>query len=373
MRWLVVNSEYPPIGGGAANANFFLLKEWSKIVGLEIDQVTIGSQQTHIKKLNSQVTIHFLDIGKRKDFQHQKPMELLNFMGVAKRYCEGLIKEKSYDLAIGIMGVPNGYIVSQLGLPYMVLLRGSDVPFHNPKFKALDLFVLQHVSKKMWRNAAAISVLGKTPKSQVQALTPELEPVMIPNGIDPEGFQPGNKPNDGVIRILSVGRLAKVKGPQVLMKALRGLDPKGHEIEVNFVGDGPLREELENVAKFIDHVHINFTGQLGREDLIKMYQQSDIFVLSSIAESQGNVTLEAMACGLPMVVSETGASDVIEKNGVIVPCGDSGALAQALEDLIEKPSVREEFGKESVRLAANYRWDKTALAYYQLALEVLKA
>jgi glycosyltransferase involved in cell wall biosynthesis len=98
-----------------------------------------------------------------------------------------------------------------------------------------------------------------------------------------------------------------------------------------------------------------------------VYQQADIFVLPSISESCGLALLEAMSCGLPVVVTKVGGmvehvQDEI--NGIVVPPRDPHALAAAIRRLAHDPELRRRMGQaNSVRISQHYTWDAVADAY----------
>jgi glycosyltransferase involved in cell wall biosynthesis len=177
---------------------------------------------------------------------------------------------------------------------------------------------------------------------------------LIPHGVDLERFTPTPPPNGEVLSLLAVGRLVPKKGFPVLIEAAsRLLAP----FCLRIVGDGPDREALERqiaAAGLEDRVRL--VGPRTHDDLPAEYASADIVVVPSVMDATGdrdglpNVVLEAMSSGRPVIASDVGAvsSAVVDRRtGVLVPPGDAGALAGALEYLVDQPECRERLGREA--------------------------
>jgi glycosyltransferase involved in cell wall biosynthesis len=146
--------------------------------------------------------------------------------------------------------------------------------------------------------------------------------------------------------VLAVARLVYYKGLDVLIDASRMLDAS-----VVIVGDGPLADELHELARRVDNVH--FAGAIGEAELRTHFAAADCFVLPSTsrAESFGIAVMEAQAMGVPAVVTDvgTGTVEAIEPGvtGTVVPAGDPSALAQAIGAILADPLRREAMSKRA--------------------------
>ena len=183
--------------------------------------------------------------------------------------------------------------------------------------------------------------------------------VTIPNGIDPEPFN-RNSGRDEVRRKLSlrpeqpvigmVGRLKAPKTPEVLIQSVRRLAGTHPDLVCLLIGDGP---QARHLLKLI-HAHRleGLVRPLGhRNDVPELLSACDLFVLSTRSEGMSLSVLEAMAAGLPVVVSRVdGIEEVIEhgRTGLLVPPGDPEALAQALDFLIRFPERRRQMGQQAL-------------------------
>ena len=184
--------------------------------------------------------------------------------------------------------------------------------------------------------------------------------VVVPYGIDTRPFVNPDPAEVQKLRalfgprlILAVGRLIYYKGFDVLIKAMTDVDATAL-----VVGSGPLRKELEELARRHGLTNrIRFLGDIHNDRLASYYAAADVFVLPSVARSEafGIVQIEAMAAGLPVVNTEldSGVPEVSlnELTGFTVPPRDPSALAAALNRLLSDASLRESLGREGQRRA----------------------
>lgn len=185
---------------------------------------------------------------------------------------------------------------------------------------------------------------------------------VVPSGIDlnqfraaasggtrvrPSGF---DCPLDAVV-IGSVGWLTEVKGHRFLIEAFARLKPAHPNLHLVIVGSGGLRDAylaLADRTGIADALHL-----LGdRQDVPDCLAGMDLFVLPSLNEGMGRALIEAMAAALPVVASKVGGVPAIvedRRTGLLVPAGDAGALASALEELVQKPAWAKELGAAASR------------------------
>lgn len=183
---------------------------------------------------------------------------------------------------------------------------------------------------------------------------PEASVSMIPNGVDTSYFRYRPSPVGGGRRvILSVARMVPDKDHDTLLRAFARIADRHPEVDLWLVGDGPGRESVERTvhgAGLAERVRL----LPGRSDLLPVFEQADILVLSSMREGLPNVILEAMAVGLPVVATAVGGiPDVVRhgQTGLLVPAGDHLSMASALSRLIADDDARSAFGREGRRIA----------------------
>jgi glycosyltransferase involved in cell wall biosynthesis len=172
---------------------------------------------------------------------------------------------------------------------------------------------------------------------------------VIENGVDTERFRPEGPaaPRDEAPLLCHVGRLDARKGQDVAIAALARMRSRAR---LRLVGDGPARARLERLAAgcgVLDRVE--FAGKVSAPEL--HYRCADVVVLPSLAEAAPLTVLEAMACGRPVVMSDVGGASALGDGGVVVPVGDAGALAGALDELLSDPRRCRELGAAARRRA----------------------
>jgi glycosyltransferase involved in cell wall biosynthesis len=170
---------------------------------------------------------------------------------------------------------------------------------------------------------------------------------IVPSGVDVEHYCPGVASPAGVwrgagLRLLHVGRLHTQKGQRFLIDAVDLLRRQGCQSSLVIAGEGPLREELEDRVRRLGlDGCVSLLGR--RDDVRDLLRAADVFVFPSLYEAAGIALLEAMACARPVVASRTGGIVEIVRDGVdglLVPPGDSEALANALGRLAADPALR---------------------------------
>ena len=158
---------------------------------------------------------------------------------------------------------------------------------------------------------------------------------------------------------LFAGRLVREKGIFDLLSAYATLDESlRQEIGLVFVGDGPLRESLEREAATISSGMVRFVGFAQRDDLSKYYALADMMILPTYSDTWGLVVNEAMACGLPVILSDAAGcgQDLVTENwdGHVVPSRDVQKLASAMRSLAQNPTLRSTMGARSSQRIREY-------------------
>jgi glycosyltransferase involved in cell wall biosynthesis len=201
--------------------------------------------------------------------------------------------------------------------------------------------------------------------------------VHIPHGVDTSSFSPEHRSEEwrnsigaqGKVLISFVSRLVWEKNLQVLSDAAKKMR---HKDQVRFVvvGDGPA---LDAFKKQFQEAH--FTGFLRGKDLQTAYASSDLFVMPSVTETFGNVTVEAMASGVPAICAAAGgACDFVipGENGLLTEPNDVDSLARAMDRLVEDPNARARMSEQALLSSKRFAWSNTAMRYQEIYQSLLK-
>jgi colanic acid/amylovoran biosynthesis glycosyltransferase len=211
----------------------------------------------------------------------------------------------------------------------------------------------QRLARKV-RAARFVVCVSDFTRSQLMALVdhthwPKLHVVHC--GIDPEEFAPPERgfAVDGLMRILTVGRLDNMKGIAILIEAIAELRRRSPPVALTVVGDGPQRDHLQRLAQR-DSVseYITWAGWVGQDGIRAHYRAADVFCLPSFAEGIPVVLMEAMSTGLPVVANHiTGIPELVEHevSGLLVRPGRSDLLVDALERLARDADLRSRLGQ----------------------------
>lgn len=183
-------------------------------------------------------------------------------------------------------------------------------------------------------------------------------------GVDRDQFNPERRDmewrrslgiGDDEMVIGYLGRLVLEKGLDVFADAIHAFAARGSKPRVLVVGDGPARPWFEE--QLPDAI---FTGELTGNDLARAIASADLLLNPSITEAFGNVTLEAMACGLPVIAAEaSGTTNLVRHNitGTLVDGSEPEEFADALERYALDPDLRRRHGEASLAIAKTMDWD----------------
>jgi glycosyltransferase involved in cell wall biosynthesis len=325
-NYLFVNYEYPPIGGGAATACQQIARAFAKR-GHHVVVLAAGFGRLQGETVEDGVTV--VRIPSARKSAHQSGIfEMLSYVLLASRKAVGISKAHRIDTSLAFFSVPGGIVARWLHLrrriPYVVSLRGGDVPGTEPH---LGVFysVLRPARHDILRHAQAVCA----PSQGLKELSEKIDPFPVqvaPNGVDTELFRPDPDRRAKVPTLLSVGRLHAQKNVSYLLNLVTVLKNK-IEIRARIIGDGPERSRLEAAAAVLGIADcVQFEGWLARDAIREAYQSATILIHASSYEGMSNVILEALASGLPVAASR------IPENNELIEDGTNGFLFEPATD-----------------------------------------
>lgn len=238
-----------------------------------------------------------------------------------------------------------------------------------PPFCWFERYNLSHAAYAVAGNREAAAILREKGYRGPLAVIPQF-------GVDVEAFSPGaRQPGSGFI-VGYVGRLVRQKGVLELLEAVARMPPN---VRLRLIGAGSLEPELRRRAAALRiEDRVEFHGRVPSSALPPLYRELDVLVLPSRTtptwkEQFGRVLIEAMACGVPVVGSDSGEIPyVIGEAGLLFPEGDTEALADRLRTLLEDPALRRELGlRGRERVLAHYSQERVARAYLGVYREMV--
>jgi glycosyltransferase involved in cell wall biosynthesis len=377
INLLMLNFEFPPIGGGAAHAHLSLLKQYSNRDDLKVDVLTSAPQPgVFIEKISDNVTVYKIGLHK-KDMHFWRKTEVIEWLFKAKFYYRKMLRESNYDLAHAFFGFPTAYLCyrSAKKLPYIISLRGSDVPGQHARLK-LDYKILGPLLfKPIWRNAALLVACSEGLKQRALQFLSDVSIDVISNGIDLDRFNPEeDSKSSEVLRLLTVGRLSITKRIDILIDTIRILHNDGYNVCFTIIGGGKLEKKLKQIvseANLSDIVEI--TGRIDAEKMPQVYRQNDIFISASMQEGMSNAMLEAMASGLPIITTRCeGVEELIKDNGFIAENAQAEKIAEAVKKLAVDRELCKKMSAAARKQAEKFGWDKVAQEYIELYKIILE-
>jgi glycosyltransferase involved in cell wall biosynthesis len=375
-KLLMLNYEFPPIGGGAANAHLCLLKQYTDRSELKVDVLTSAPKPgLFAEKLSENITIYKVGVHK-KDLHFWRRREVIEWLIKAQFSYRKMLRENDYDLVHAFFGFPTGWLCYRTAgkLPYIISLRGSDVPGYNIRL-GLDYKLLAGLFQKIWHNAAVIVANSQGLRQLALQFMPDMKIDVIPNGVDTERFYPAEEKRlERPIKLLTVCRLVSRKRIDLLIRAVSQAKQVGINTQLNIAGEGNLMPKLQRLARELNIADsVIFMGRVPAEQMPQLYRDNDIFVMSSAHEGMSNAMLEAMASGLPIITTRCeGVEELIEDNGFVVESPEAESIAQAIEELLEHQEAYERMSIAARRRAQKFSWSSVAHQYLQLYDKLLK-
>lgn len=270
-------------------------------------------------------------------------------------------------------GGPAYKLKKEFGIDYIVAVRNTDVNY----FFKYGLHV-RNYGIKILREAKYIIFISPSYKKYVlDNYIPEYlkeiikkKSYIIPNGID--DFWLDNiyqekyiDNNPTKIKLISVGELNKNKNVESSIKALNILKAGGYEVSLDIIGIGPLEEELKRLINSSgNEKNITLHGYLkDRNELLRLYRNSDIFIMPSIQETFGLVYIEAMSQGLPVIYSKGQGIDGYFKEGEVGFSVNPTDIDEIASSILQIMNERDEMFHKIIDLVNTFRWSKIADEY----------
>ena len=231
-----------------------------------------------------------------------------------------------------------------------------------PPFSWVAILLEQKLMPFVYRDTEVLTV---SPSSKADIIAHKLttrDPHVVYNGVNLDFCVPGSKSETPTI--LYLGRLTTAKSLNVLIYAIPRIRQIVPTVKVVIAGDGPVKNQLHKLVKALGLTDvITFTGHVSEDEKIKLYQKSWVFVNPSLIEGWGITTIEANACGTPVVASNVaGLRDAVHNphSGFLVPYGNIAEFAKSITQLLTDTRLRHKMSLESIIWARKFDWNQSA-------------
>lgn len=373
MRILMLNNEYPPLGGGTGTVNRAIVRELAQAPELTIDLITsaLGRAPEQAEEAG-RVRVFKVPVN-NQNLHHSSNRELLAYAARALPLAARLHRAQPYDLCMAWSAVPAGGVAlalrRRLGLRYIVRVCGPDIPGFERRYGALYP-VLTPAIRAIWRGAEVVVAKCAREAEMIGAVDARVPVMLVPNGVDLAAFRPAPVAEGGPLRLICVARLIERKGQPQLIEAIARLAAEGLDVRAELVGTGDAQASYAALARRLGVAErVSFAGYVPREGLAERYAAAHAFVLPSYNEGMSVATLEALAAGLPLVVTRTGGTaELVDEpaNGLTFGWGDVDALTAHLRRLAADRELARRMGAASRQRAERFGWGDAARGYARL-------
>jgi glycosyltransferase involved in cell wall biosynthesis len=376
---LLLNYEYPPLGGGGGVASRSLARGWVNL-GYQVLVVTSRFQEQKKIEQKGAITIHRVTTWGRSDQFTASFLSLVSylFFGFFKSLHLALKHKLVFiNTHFVVPTGPLGWLISKLfRCPNLLSIHGGDIYDPSKKSSPHQSRFYRFLIRKLLSSKGS-QVIAQSNNTKVNAQKyyhSKAKIKVIPLAYEAYNFKPKTRKELGLsadkFYLVSTGRLVERKGYQYLLAALKNLPAA---IELIVIGSGPLMPKLQSRAQDLGiELRVKFLGYTAEELKFQYLNSANLYVLSSLHEGFGIVLQEAMQVGLPIVSTDHGGqTDFItpEQNGLLVPIKDSQSLEKAIFKLYNDPKLGSEMSNNNRQAIKQFSPLKIANQYLQLLNE----
>lgn len=373
MHICMVVGEFPPICGGIGYYVYNLSKALLK-KGFDITVLTRGSCRENITYTN----FEGIDLWKVR-FHPLYPYHV-KFHGY---FLNKVLSQ--YENKFDIIHLHNPLVpVPTTILPVIVTEHGTvQGDISNSSVSDMSALALKLFAKKFIKqdydvlgNADIITAVSNSCMQEIKNLIGEKKQMyVLGNGVDTGYFKPDEMVDRAQNIVLYTGRLDSRKGVVDLICSAKSVCGNYPEVQFILTGKGPNREYIQKRISSLNlEGNVNLVGYVSREELLRLYQSSTMYVLPSYYEGLPTTLLEAMACGLPSIATNVdGSSEVINhgQTGLLVPPKCPEALSESIQGLLADGQRRKDIGNNGRRyVKENYDWSKIADKFAEIYASV---
>jgi glycosyltransferase involved in cell wall biosynthesis len=261
--------------------------------------------------------------------------------------------------------------------PFIYTLHGLPQPWLEPLLMYKIAYTIEHGLLCFVASQSSVVVAVSNYVKEMLKKRYGVDSEVIYHGIDADRFKPENKIQsrrelgykETDFIVLFVGKMHPYKDPLTLIKAISVAVKKNANLHLVMIGDGELYTEVEKeISKLNLSSHVRLFRRVDDQTLEMLYDAADMFVLPSVNEAFGMTLLEAMASGLPVIASNSGACpEVVGNAGIIFNQGDHRDLAEKIMELFHDEELSKKLARASLKRAKEtFSWEDKIHHYFRL-------
>jgi glycosyltransferase involved in cell wall biosynthesis len=384
MRILVVNYEYPPIGGGGGVVARDFSEAWAAS-GHEVTVVTSRYQGLSASEQINGVSIVRVRVLMRGNIQTASHASMMSYVPSCIFKCLRSAEFLDFDIVNTHFAVPSGpaghAIAKYLKIPNILSIHGGDIFDPSKSLSPHKTPILsQTVTAMLNRADRVVAQSSDTRSNAIQYYNIQRAIDIIPLGIKKPLITTGSRNNPAISEndfvLCTIGRLIKRKNLVELFEIIATLQDR-ISLKLVIIGDGLERAGLMKAAENLEmQDKVIFAGAVDDATKFQYLKSADLYVSTALHEGFGLVFLEAMECGLPIICYNRGGQNdflINEKTGYLVELHDKQGFAEKIEQLFSNPRLRSTIGTFCSSHIRNYYIENCANLYIALFDEAIEA
>ena len=382
MNILVINYEYPPIGGGGG----VICKDISEEIASKGHRITVitshyGSLPEQ-EKLNG-VAIIRLPVIMRGKKDVASILSMISYVPLCIRKAATLLQREKYDVINTHFAIPSGpagqYISDRYGIPNVLSIHGGDIFDPSKSLSPHDTIGLKQTVRKMLKKADRVVAQSSDTKSNAEKYYGVDRKIdVVPLGIRPNIYSKKSRQDLGLPAakyvFSTIGRLVKRKNIEDLLHIIKRIQISTPSVLL-IMGDGPEKDFIETKIRDLKiEGAVRLLGRVSDEQKFEYLNASDGYLSTAIHEGFGIVFLEAMECGLPVICYDRGGQRDFLKNGktgYLVELGNKAEFASRLEELLKSPSLSADIRSHNKEYVKEFYIGSVAEKYISIFDEVV--
>ncbi len=378
MKILLVNYEYPPLGGGGGIETKDLAEELAKRHQVTVLTTRYRSLPKY-ERVSENIAIRRVAVLGRRELPTATVLSLVTFFPSALWQGFFLMRSKKFDIVNAHFALPSGVpakiLARVFSVPFVITLIGGDLYDPSKGISPHRHYLLKKVVAWVVSGADRVTAISSDTMNRAR----DYYGVKSEIDVIPLGFVP---PKSGRVRDLgggkdhycAVGRLVPRKGYFDMVKAFARY--AGENAVLHIVGDGPLRQDIEAEAVRLGmRQRLVMHGRVDDEEKFAVMRGSSVFISASHHEGFGICFLEAMHAGLPIIATNVGGQNDFLKEGenaLLVPPENEAAMGQAIGRLQKDHALRAEMARRNKEKVNGLTIEETARRYEDIFLKALK-
>jgi glycosyltransferase involved in cell wall biosynthesis len=375
MNILMINYEYPPLGGGGGVINKCLAEELSKKNNITLITTKFADQKSY--EICNNVEVFRVPVYLRNDQNAATLLSMFSFFPSSLWRGYRLLISRQFDLIHSmfvIPSAPSGFMLARMfRLPHVLSILGGDIYDPSKRLSPHRTPLLHYTVKKI--TAGSSRVIGMSSDIiertyRYYNISREID--LIPHSIRRPSFSKKKRGDFGFcskdILLITIGRLVPRKAVHDLIYVVQALE--NLNVKLLIIGAGPEREKLQELANSLgvsDRIH--FLKNVSDEMKFQLLSIADIYISSTLHEGFGLVFLEAMGTGLPIICYDNGGhTDFLTngKTGYLVSLGNLDELKRRTEALIQDGTLRRDIGEFNRQYVEDFYVENCAQKYQAL-------